>query len=234
MSTHNLLIDLDNTLTDYDYTNKYAVLKVFEQLGYKMTDEDYYEYSQFEYNYWNSFEHSNQELNTQGMKRIDYVRSIIYQQYFGEDKVSLDTGYLLMKTYIDNLGKKNLLYDGVKEVLEYLYEYYDLYIASNGPNEAQMRKLKGTGIDQYFKGIMSSEDADYSKPKKEFFYYMFIKYGLKPDESIMIGDSLTSDIKGANNAGIDSIWINNKGIINTTDIKPNIEIRNIKELKRIL
>ena len=142
------------------------------------------------------------------MTRIDYVRSRIYQEYFGHYRIPLKLGYELMNIYISNLGVKNQLYDGVPEVLEYLYEYYNLYIASNGPHESQVRKLENTDTLKYFKGIVASDDAGYAKPKKEFYEYLFSEYDIDPIESAFVGDSLSSDILGAKNNGLCSIWYN--------------------------
>ena len=234
MKKYNIILDLDNTLMDYKYTNKHAMSCVYDALGMDLDDEEYNQFSRFEYNYWRSFEDSQQELDTHGMDRIDYVRSKIYQSYFGEDRIPLELGYELMRIYIDNLGVKNKLFPHVEDVLDYLSERYKLYIASNGPHQSQIRKLYNTHILEYFKGVVTSEDAGYSKPKKEFFEYMFKSFDIDPRESAYVGDSLSSDILGANNAGMCSIWYNRYRMKNNTGIIPDIEIKDIKQLKKIL
>ena len=234
MKKTNIILDLDNTLMDYKYTDKYAMECVYEILGIPFSDEEYERFYDFEGFYWRQFEDSKQELDTHGMERIDYVRSKIYQDYFGEHIVPLSLGYELMVTYIKNLGVKNKLYEDVEDILKYLHESYNLYIASNGPHESQERKLKNTDILKYFKGIVTSEDAMYSKPKQEFFDYLIRIYDIVPRESVFIGDSLTSDILGANNNNMYSIWYNRNRIKNNTSIIPKKEIHDLKVLKRIL
>ena len=139
-----------------------------------------------------------------------------------------------MKIYIANLGVVNQVYDGVEETISYLAEHYNLYIASNGPQEAQVRKLRNTNLLRYFRGVVSSELTGYSKPKQEFFDYLFKIHGIIPSKSGFIGDSLTSDILGANNNNMCSIWFNRLYEPNNTDIRPDIEINHIKELKKYL
>ena len=234
MTKYNILFDLDNTLMDYRTTNRHAISCIYDALNQDFSDEEYDRYLLFESEYWKKFEASKQEFDTHGMEKIDYVRSKIYQEYFGEDIIPLELGYELMKIYIDNLGVKNLLYEDVEDVLAYLSECYNLYIASNGPHQAQIRKLYNTHILEYFKDIITAEDAGYAKPKKEFYDYLFKVTGIIPSQTALIGDSLTSDISGAKNAGISTIWYNRNRIINNTDIIPDMVITDLKTLKKIL
>ena len=234
MAKYNILFDLDNTLMDYRTTNRHAMSCVYDSLGIDFTDDEYDKFLEFEAAYWKSFENSRQELDTHGMDKIDYVRSKIYQDYFGIDRIPLELGYELMNIYINNLGIKNQLYDNVEDVLAYLSEYYHLYIASNGPHQAQVRKLYNTNILEYFKDIITAEDAGYAKPKKEFFEYLFKTTGIDPNRTAFVGDSLTSDISGANENGLCSIWYNRTGIVNETNIVPDIVIEDLKTLKKIL
>ena len=234
MARSNIIFDLDNTLTDYQYTNRHAMSCVYTTLGKQLTDEEYKKFLEFELKYWSKFERSNQKTDTHGMDKIDYVRSKIYQEFFTDDDISLQLGYELMKVYINNLGVKNYVYDGVQETLEYLAEYYNLYIASNGPHDAQERKLANTHLLEYFKCIITAEDAGYAKPKKEFYDYMLKAYDIDPNLSACVGDSLTTDILGANENHMCSIWYNRDGSTNDTDIIPDIVIEDIKELKKIL
>jgi HAD superfamily hydrolase (TIGR01509 family) len=234
MSKQTVVFDLDGTLTDYDYTNRYAIERVYEELHRELTDEEYDRYQRFERDYYNSFENSKQNIDTHGMSRIDYVRSKLYQELFYDEYIPLAFAYELMNIYIDNLGIKNKVYEGVPEALDYLASKYDLYIASNGPEKAQERKLSKTNLLKYFKGILSSEVAGYSKPHQEYFDYLFKSFGIIPTESVFIGDSLTSDIIGANKNGMYSIWYNRTYLPNTTTIIPNKEIHHMDEIKRIL
>ena len=103
MENSTIIFDLDDTLTDYRTTNNYAIKCVYNRLGLEMTDEEYDKFFAFECKYWKGFEGSKQEMDTYGMDLIDYVRSNIYQEYFGYDMIPLDLGYELMNIYINNL-----------------------------------------------------------------------------------------------------------------------------------
>lgn len=233
MEKKNIVFDLDNTLIDFQYTDAYAIECLFKNLGISFSKEDYDRYFQFQLDYWYKFENTDQIIDPGEMERIDYVRSRLFQLFFQQHNISIEKGYELMQLYNQQLGVKNILFEYVDEVLKHLYQEYNLFIASNGPREAQIRKLKNTNIQQYFQDLITAEDCGYPKPKKQFFDSMIQRFSINPQETVLVGDSLTSDIAGANNNNIFSIWYNRNGINNTTLIKPNHEIRDLRELKRI-
>lgn len=134
--------------------------------------------------------------------------------------------------YITLSPTKTRLFPGAQEILEYLYQKYNLYIITNGFNEVQFAKLKNCGIDNYFKSVFTSEDAGAQKPHKEIFQHALKNVNAKKSESIMIGDDLESDIQGAMNFGLDQIFFNPNG--NPHALKPSYEIRQLEEIKTIL
>lgn len=119
--------------------------------------------------------------------------------------------------------------------MEILGKNYKQYAVTNGTKLAQKGKLKNSGLDKVFDGIFISEDLGVDKPNKEFFYKVFEKVGsTNPDEYIIVGDSLTSDMRGANNAGITNIWYNPKDLENNTDVKINFCIHSLDKIPNIL
>lgn len=234
MERTSIVFDLDNTLTDYKFTDSYATSQVYQRLGLPFTDEEYEKFYKFQCEFWYFFENSHVEYDTKGLSRIDFIRSKLYVDYFKELNIPIELGLELMNIYIDNLGVKNILLPGTLDILEYLNQNYKLYIASNGPREAQIRKLTNTDILKYFRGLLTAEDCGYPKPKKEFFDSLIKRFELIPSQTVLIGDSLSSDIVGANNSNIYSIWYNRMNQINKTDIVPNMEIKDFSELKKIL
>lgn len=230
-----ILFDLDGTLTYYNPTNYYAVKKVHEELGLDFNDDIYDEFLKKEIIYWQNTEGKDTTDDLQGLNRIDYIRAKLYMVLFPELKISLDDAIKLMNIYIDNLGIVNQKVEYSEEILKYLYDKYKLYIVSNGPGSAQRRKLERTGLIDYFEGIVTTDDALCEKPRKEFFQFLFDRYDVSPKETILIGDSITSDILGAKNAGLESIWFNNrKEKENNTSIIPEYEINKLRDLKKIL
>ena len=100
--------------------------------------------------------------------------------------------------------------EGAKEMLAYLSGKYSLYVASNGYSVKQRERLKKAGMFDYFTDMFVSEETGTQKPQKEFFDYCFARMekDLKPEEVMIIGDGLTSDMAGGNNAGIRTCWFN--------------------------
>ncbi|MBP3927270.1 MAG: HAD-IA family hydrolase, partial [Clostridium sp.] len=112
---------------------------------------------------------------------------------------------------------------------------YDLYIITNGISETQYRRLRDSGLDEYFTDIFVSEDAGSQKPQKEFFDYCFLRIREKdPSQMLIIGDSLSSDIRGGKNAGIATCWLDDGSQQMATDLKPDYVIHALEELKTFL
>ena len=112
---------------------------------------------------------------------------------------------------------------------------YTLVAVTNGTKVAQDKKLRLSGLDKIFDAIFISEDVGAEKPKKEYFDYVFEKLGIKnKKEVLIIGDSLTSDILGGFNTGIDTCWFNPSHKPNTLDVPVTYEIDNLGKLSEIL
>ncbi len=125
--------------------------------------------------------------------------------------------------------------DGAYEVIQQLANDYDLYVVSNGKTGTQNKRLQDAQLAQFFKGIFISEQTGFQKPMPAFFDYVFERIdGLQKDKTLIIGDSLTSDIKGGLQAGIDTCWFNIRHIDNTSTIQPHYEIKKLHELHVLL
>ena len=112
---------------------------------------------------------------------------------------------------------------------------YQLHICSNGFHEVQYRKLKSAGLEDYFSTVILSEDAGANKPRKEFFDYAFAETGAQRETTIMIGDHYDTDIAGAINAGLDTIFFNRWNVDpKTLDRQPNYIVDKLIEIEKIL
>ena len=122
------------------------------------------------------------------------------------------------------------------EILEYLKARgYRLYIASNGVIDTQYSRLESAGIGPFFDGIFISEEIGFHKPQKAYFDACFARIpDFAREEAVLIGDSLSSDIRGAKNAGIASIWLNRNGRTAPPEHRPDYEIHSLRELRGIL
>ena len=122
-----------------------------------------------------------------------------------------------------------------EQLLKDLSSRYDLYLASNGAAAVQNPRLDDAGLRPYFKGIFISEEMGADKPSKAFFDACFAAIpGFRLEETVMVGDSLTSDIRGGSNAGLRTVWFNPLGKEPRADIRPSYTIHALSELLPLL
>ena len=134
--------------------------------------------------------------------------------------------------FLDLLPTRTILFPYATEILDYLTnKKYELHLITNGFEKTQHSKLKYSGLDKYFKEVITSEGSSSLKPNKEIFDFAFKKTGANPAESIMLGDNIDVDIIGAMRAGIDQVFINHLNI--PIDIKPTYIVSSLKELEEI-
>ena len=137
-------------------------------------------------------------------------------------------------TYVENLSIGHYFIDGAPEALEILSKKYTLYMASNGNSKVQAGRLKSANINHYFADIFISQDMGADKPSKEYFEKCFARMeGFDPTKTMIVGDSLTSDILGGKNAGIATCWVNPKHK-SAGEIQPDYEIESLAQLPDLL
>ena len=221
-----LLFDADETLFDFQACAREALNKVFEKYNYALDDEITGVYKRINEDLWKQYEQGKMDRET-----------VIYSRFgllFKEIGIE-DDGIAFEDDYQELLGMQHFFIEGAPEVVKNLYEKYDLYIVTNGVTATQLRRLKDSKLDQYMKKVFVSEETGYQKPMKEYFDYCFNKIeNFELSRTLIIGDSLTSDIKGGNNAGIKTCWFNPGLKINDSDAKVDYEIQNLKELYHLL
>jgi putative hydrolase of the HAD superfamily len=139
--------------------------------------------------------------------------------------------------FLELLPTRTLLFPYTIEILQYLTRRdYSLHLITNGFEKTQHSKLNYSGLAMYFKQVVTSEGSNSLKPQKEIFEYAFQKTGAKPEESIMIGDTIDVDILGAVNAGIDQVHVNHltKEPVPINDEKyPTYTVYSLRELEGI-
>jgi len=134
--------------------------------------------------------------------------------------------------FLDLLPTRTILFPHTKETLLYLKEKnYQLHLITNGFEKTQHSKLHYSGLNMFFREVITSETSNSLKPDRQIFEFAFHKTGARPEQSIMIGDSIEVDIQGAINAGIDQVHVNHCSIV--TEIKPTYTINSLKELENI-
>jgi putative hydrolase of the HAD superfamily len=134
--------------------------------------------------------------------------------------------------YLESCPKKASLLPHAIETLHYLSAKYPMSVVTNGFEEIQNMKLTAGNLHQFFQHIVTSQKAGYKKPSREIFDYAMKAHGVVSDEVIMIGDNLLTDIGGAMNASIDTVFFNPEQVEHTVSVKH--EIRSLAELQNIL
>ncbi len=229
MKTNNyttLLLDVDGTLLDFNEAERRGVCAVMEHFGLTPTPERIAHYHEINKEYWKAFERGD-------IKREEIFGSRFHRFFASYDKnVDGDTAE---KMYRGHLNSCAVLIEHALEICAWLRERYDLYVVTNGVSTTQYQRLKDSGLDTFFTDIFVSEDTGSQKPHKEYFDYCLERIPEKNRSNMLIiGDSLTSDIKGGKNAGIDTCWIHDDEQECPDDLKPDYEIRELLELKKIL
>lgn len=221
-----ILLDVDGTLLNFDQAEADGMRVVLQEYGFEPTDELLEAYHQVNNAYWAAFERG--EVTKE---RLVCQR---FETFFGSLGKTVD-GAQVESLYRRQLDGSAILIDGAVEICGYLRDRYDLYIVTNGTSSTQYKRLAASGLDLYVKDIFVSEDAGSQKPQKEYFDYCFSRIpGADPSRMLLVGDSLHSDILGGNVAGTDTCWYNPKGKAGESGIRVDYEIRDLRELEKIV
>ena len=221
-----LLFDADDTLFDYNKAEFAALRKTFEENGLNCSDSCHMYYREINFKLFKKLEKgliSSAELRT---KRFEILfREFGFQLHVEE----------FSKMYLYNLADNSMLIVGALEIIKKLAPSYKMLLVTNGIADVQRPRLKKSEIIKYFEDIIISEEAGAAKPATEFFDIAFYKMGNPPKkEVIIIGDSLTSDMAGGINYGIDTCWYNRNKIKNEFALNITYEIFELNSLLKIL
>lgn len=227
--TH-LFFDLDHTLWDFESNARATLQALYDDMGLYARGVD-----DFELFYKNYLAHNDKlwERYRKGYIKQDELRVKRMWLALLDFKIADDALSQEMNVrFLDLLPTRTILFPHAREILQYLAEKnYELHLITNGFEKVQHNKLKYSGLDRYFKEVITSEGSNSIKPNKEIFEYAFRKTAANPSRSIMIGDTPDVDILGAMNAGIDQVFVNHTGLV--TDMKPTFTVTSLKELEAI-
>ena len=207
-----ILLDLDNTILDFDTAEKNSMIKIVESLDIEYKSEILDQYRKINSSLWKLLE---EEKITK-----DIVLNTRFSELFKLYELNAD-GEKIENLFRSYLAESSDLIPNAKDILTELKKRgKKIYAASNGVYSTQIQRLKNAGISELFDDMFISEKVGYNKPSIHFFEYCLnnIK-DLERDKVLMVGDSLSSDIQGAINANIDSCYCNfnnNRDISNAT------------------
>ncbi len=223
-----LLWDIDGTLLDFSKAEAYGIRKCFEifELG-ECTDEMLLRYSLINKKYW-------EMLERKELAKPQVLRGR-FEEFFKSEGIRFHKIDEFNLEYQYRLGDKVFFCDNALETITSLKGKYKQYAVTNGTFVAQNRKLTASGLDKVFDDVFISDKIGYEKPSKEFFDFVQNIIGdFNSEEVMIIGDSLTSDMLGGNNANIICCWYNPKGNANKYNIRIDYEIKDIAEVLEIL
>jgi putative hydrolase of the HAD superfamily len=229
-SYRHLFFDLDHTLWDFEENARMTLLELYQQLH--LEQKGIFDFDLFHKNYlahneklWERYRNG---FIKQEELRVKRMWLALLDFKIADEVLARD----MSVRFLDLLPTRTILFPYAIEILQYLTnKNYQLHLITNGFEKTQHSKLRYSGLDKYFKEVITSEASSSLKPNKEIFDFAFERTGAKAEESIMLGDSLEVDIIGAMRAGIDQVFINHQNII--TDIKPTYTVTSLKELERI-
>ena len=224
-----ILFDADNTLLDFSKSERNSLIKTMEDYGVPVTEENIKTYVEINDALWKKLE--KKEITKPELKQVRFrmfFDSIGFP--FDGDALEVNEHYLAL---LSNCGYTK---NGAETLSKNLSEKgYELYIVTNGVAKTQAHRLEKSGLLPYFKDVFVSEAIGIPKPDRKFFEYVLERINEKDKSKIIvIGDSLSSDIRGAENSGLDSIWLNNNGSSLSSDLNPVATVTDLKQLEDLL
>lgn len=225
MRYETILFDIDDTLLDFKAAEEQALSWLFQDMGVEPSLSVKNTYKKMNQGFWR--DHEAGLLSRQDL--LDNRFRLFFEQYDREvDGPKTEARY----RYYLNQGHQ--LMENSLEVVQQLSHKEELYVVTNGVSATQHQRLEKSGLAPYFKKFFISEEMGVHKPMKEFFDQVFAEIPqINKEKTVIIGDSLTSDIKGGQMAGIDTIWMNPAQKA-ATIIEPTYQIRELTDLYQIL
>ncbi len=221
-----ILLDADNTLFDFDLSERYALKSALEYIGVSFKEEHIDLYHRINKACWRAYE--------EGTMTKAKLRLYRFEHFFKKIGVQADV-QSFADHYMQQLGSTDFLIDGAVDLLEQLQGHYHLLLVTNGLKEVQYPRLNKTGLHPFFKGVVVSDEIGHSKPAAEFFEYAFESMAHPQKEKVlMVGDNLNADIRGGNEYGLDTCWYNPGKQQNASGIAPTYEINALHQLAGML
>jgi FMN phosphatase YigB (HAD superfamily) len=233
-----LIFDLDDTLIDNNSSINYAFKMMINELNIAYSDSLYSKWKEFDNAYWHTWESGKMVIpdyiNSLDDK-IKYIRANRFILFFDYLNIDFNLAVHLNDIYCSMLGVNIVEIENANKLLNEVYSYYEIVVATNGPKDAAIQKLKKANLINYISSIICSEEIGYSKPMKEYFDYLFnVVNNKNKSKMLLIGDSLTTDILGGINNGIDTCWFNPNNKTCDYQYEPTISINKLLDLKKYL
>ena len=221
-----LFLDLDDTILDFQKAEHIALSKTLKEFGLEPTERVLKRYNLINKAHWEALER----------KELTREQVLVgrFQVLFEEMGIAAEP-VAIARAYEDNLSIGHWFLPGAEEAVEALSKKYKLYLASNGTAKVQAGRLKSANISRFFEEVFVSQELGANKPSLEYFEKCFARIpNFDKTKSIIVGDSLTSDILGGQNAGIATCWVNPHHKAGREDIRVDYEIEALSQLEDLL
>ena len=221
-----LFLDLDDTILDFQKAERVAINRTLRDFGLEPTEEVLGRYHLINKWHWEQLELGNLTRREVQWKRFDVL--------FREFGVEADP-QACADRYMENLAIGHYFLPGAEEAVEQLHKTYRLFLASNGNASVQKGRMTSANLYRFFEKVFVSEEIGHNKPSKAYFDAAFAQIpDFDPAKALMVGDSLSSDIKGGNNAGIRTCWVNPGHKPRNPEISVDYEIEALSQLPALL
>ncbi len=221
-----VFLDLDDTIFDFHRAERIALSKTLASLGLHPDPAVLARYSEINAAQW--------KLLEQGKTTRAELKVRRYALLFEEFGMEISP-VLAARTYEKNLGIGHYFIEGAEELLKTLHRDYRLFLVSNGSSDIQRGRIGSSDIHLYFEKMFISEEIGFNKPDARFFDAIFAEI---PDfdktQAVIVGDSISSDIKGGKNVGITTVWFNPSGASAPPDTRPDHTVSRLCELPPLL
>ena len=221
-----LLFDLDHTLLDSDASEIAAYAHTMSMIGLPDPDDHFERYLRINHSMWSAVE--------RGELQPSEVRFRRFEQFVDEVGIAADP-VAMADAFVWGLGAFGELYDGAREVLAQLAGRAQIAMVTNGLSEVQRARIERLDLARYFDVVVISSEVGATKPRPEIFDIAFEQLGRPTKQStLMVGDSLTSDIRGASDYEIDTCWFNWRHSPGVPDVTITHEITELEQLVGIV
>lgn len=221
------LFDLDDTLLDFQASERLSFTQTFINFGVKdLLDEIHKTYKTENNLLWKQLE--------RGEVDKDFLKVERFKRTLDHHKIEIPP-HKMSDFYLEQLPKHVVLIDGAVELLKHVKQFGEVGIITNGIEYTQKERIKNSELKNYIDFVAVSEECGFTKPDVRFFEFAANRAKtFKKESTVIIGDRFDADIVGAHNFGIDSIWFNQHKIENTNSNRPTYEAHTLFEIKKIL
>ena len=221
-----LFLYLDDTILDFHKAERIALSKTLSSFGLEPTEAVLGRYHIINKEHWERLERK--ELTR------DQVLEGRFRTLFAELGRTVDAA-AVTRTYEQNLSIGHYFLPGAQEAVQRLSQKYRLFLASNGTATVQHARLTSAGLYPYFEKVFVSQEVGHNKPSREYFDACFSQIpGFDAGKALMVGDSLTSDIRGGSRAGMKTCWINPDHLPPRADIPADYQLERLAQLEALL